>query len=90
MACRSNETGKVEFYCMYACTYICMYVRMCVCIYVRKNVCANVCTYVYIICFFIRIQATSPVPRIGEVQKANLETAHSIYYSAFKFDEGIP
>ena len=66
-----------------------MYIRTYERMYVYTYVC--VCVYVHIICCLIRIKATSPVPCSGEVQKlANLETAHSIYYLAFKFDEVIP
>jgi hypothetical protein len=66
---------------------------MCVYTYERMYVYTYVCVrvYVHIICCLIRIQATSPGPCSEELQKmANLETAHSVYYRAFEFDEGIP
>jgi hypothetical protein len=68
---------------MYEYMYVLTYVRMCVCIYVRTNVCMYICmcVYVHTICFFIRIQSTSPLACSGELkQMTNLETAHSIYY----------
>jgi hypothetical protein len=69
---------------IYVCIYICAYERM----YVYTYVCVRV--YVHIICCLIRIQTTFPVPCSEELQKmANLETAYSVYYCAYEFDDGI-